>query len=149
MARRRNPRSVSVIFISTQKSKQLLIMIRFPNTKLWITEFADNDALLNDTQSSFNLSTNFLDNTDYIERYSYFGAFRSSKSNVGPNATFLTSSGKLTDIGSWYLGGAATGNIPTVATSKASKIHGGELNIAFWSTLAMVVAWIAATELDF
>lgn len=48
----------------------------------------------------------------YITHYSYFGAFRSDVSNVGPNAAFLTQDGKLTDIGSWYLGGKATGNIP-------------------------------------
>ncbi len=34
-------------------------------------------------------------------------------SNVGPNAAMLTQDGQLTDIGSWYLGGAATNNIPS------------------------------------
>lgn len=47
-----------------------------------------------------------------ITHYSYFGAFRSDVSNRGPNAAMLTEEGKLTDIGSWYLGGAATKNIP-------------------------------------
>ena len=47
-----------------------------------------------------------------ITHYSYFGAFRSDVSNVGPNAAMLTEEGKLTDIGSWYLGGVATNNIP-------------------------------------
>jgi hypothetical protein len=38
-----------------------------------------------------------------ITHYSYFGAFRSDVSNVGPNATMLTKNGKLTDIeaGTW------------------------------------------------
>jgi len=32
---------------------------------------------------------------------------------VGANVSMLTSNGLLTDIGSWYLGGAATNNIPS------------------------------------
>lgn len=47
-----------------------------------------------------------------VTRYSYFGAFRSDVSNVGPNVAMLTEKGQLTDIGSWYLGGAATNNVP-------------------------------------
>jgi hypothetical protein len=50
-----------------------------------------------------------------ITRYSYFGSFRSDVSNVGPNAAMLTKDGKLTDIGSWYLGGVATNNKPSAA----------------------------------
>lgn len=48
----------------------------------------------------------------YIQRYSYFGSFRSDVSNVGPNAAMLTQKGELTDIGAWYLGQAATGKVP-------------------------------------
>lgn len=61
-----------------------------------------------------------------ITRYSYFGAFRSDVSNVGANAAFLTSNGKLTDIGSWYLGGSVTGNKPSGAMAvKAHALFGG------------------------
>jgi len=31
---------------------------------------------------------------------------------VGANAAMLTQDGELTDIGSWYMGGAATNNVP-------------------------------------
>lgn len=31
---------------------------------------------------------------------------------MGPNVAMLTEKGELTDIGSWYLGGVATNNIP-------------------------------------
>jgi hypothetical protein len=68
---------------------------------------------LTNTQSFFNSSAEYFDRISYVDRYSYFGAFRSDVSNVGPNAAMLTSNGKLTDIGSWYLGGAATNNIPS------------------------------------
>ncbi|KAI9757264.1 MAG: hypothetical protein M1815_001622 [Lichina confinis] len=48
----------------------------------------------------------------YVERYFYFGSFRSSVSNVGPNAAMLTERGKLTDIGAVYLGLETQGNVP-------------------------------------
>lgn len=47
-----------------------------------------------------------------ITRYAYFGSFRSDASNVGPAAAMLTEKGQLTDVGSWYLGGNATGAKP-------------------------------------
>jgi len=62
-----------------------------------------------------------------VTRYSYFGAFRSDVSNVGANAAMLTQSGKLTDIGSWYLGGGETGNVPKGAASRTSMFTGSVL----------------------
>lgn len=58
-----------------------------------------------------------------VTHYSYFGPFRSFTSNVGINVAFLNSYGKLTDIGSWYLGFNATGVKPdnvTVTPTHAS-----------------------------
>jgi hypothetical protein len=91
---------------------RLIILSSYPNKTVWITEYALSDQPLEDTQSFFNTSASYFDRIDYIERYSYFGSFRSSVSNVGPNAAMLTQKGELTDIGSWYLGGAATNNVP-------------------------------------
>jgi hypothetical protein len=51
-------------------------------------------------------------NNSNLTHYSYFGAFRSDVSNVGANAAMLDQKGQLTDIGSWYMGGVATNNIP-------------------------------------
>lgn len=80
------------------------------------------------------MSAEYFDRLPYVDRYSYFGAFRSDVSNVGPNAALLTSNGKLTDIGSWYLGGAATNNIPS-SQSAAARVAA-----AFGTVLVMVVA---------
>ncbi|KAE9371439.1 glycoside hydrolase family 128 protein [Stipitochalara longipes BDJ] len=85
----------------------------YANKSIWITEYALNNDTLADTQSFFNMSAEYFDRISYIQRYSYFGSFRSDVSNVGPNAAMLTQNGQLTDIGSWYLGGAATNNIPS------------------------------------
>jgi hypothetical protein len=71
-------------------------------------------------------------NFSNITHYSYFGAFRSDVSNVGPNSAMLTKKGQLTDIGSWYMGGAATNNIPSGAAQLTSSI-------LMWWTFAMVM----------
>lgn len=74
----------------------------------------------------------------YITHYSYFGSFRSSVSNVGPNAAMLTEKGKLTDIGSWYLGGSATGNKPRGAAGRNTIFTGSTITIllaSIWSLM--------------
>lgn len=76
---------------------------------LWLTEFAYPYANLSETQAYYNETINFLDQWDYITHYAYFGAFRSALSNIGVNAAFFTGTGKLTDIGSWYISGNETG----------------------------------------
>ncbi|KAL7938299.1 hypothetical protein V8C35DRAFT_330257 [Trichoderma chlorosporum] len=85
----------------------------YPGKKLWVTEYALPNQALDVTQQFFNQSASYLDGFATIERYSYFGAFRSDTSNVGPNAVFLDNAGHLTDIGSEYLGFGPTGIIPT------------------------------------
>ena len=69
-----------------------------------------------------------------VTRYSYFGAFRSDVSNVGPNVAMLTEKGQLTDIGSWYLGGVATNNIP----HKGAAAHLSAMSYV-WSLLVVAI----------
>lgn len=84
-----------------------------------MTEYAYANQDLAPSQEFFNQSIDYFDKLDYIGRYAYFGAFRADKSNIGPNAAFLSIGGKLTDIGSWYLGFDATGVIPENTASMA------------------------------
>ncbi|KAK3947123.1 glycosyl hydrolase catalytic core-domain-containing protein [Pseudoneurospora amorphoporcata] len=81
----------------------------FPGLDIWITEFGFPAETLENTQKFYNQSIPYLDSKGSVKRYAWFGAFRSIVSNVGPNQAFLDPYGKLTDIGSWYLGGNATG----------------------------------------
>ncbi|KAG5932679.1 hypothetical protein E4U53_001221, partial [Claviceps sorghi] len=74
---------------------------------------------LHATQAFYNQTADYFDKLDYIGRYSYFGAFRSTNSNVGPNAAFLNKDGRLTDIGSWYSGFGATGVNPESESAEA------------------------------
>ncbi|KAK7215837.1 hypothetical protein V2G26_003840 [Clonostachys chloroleuca] len=87
----------------------------FPDARIWVTEYAFAHQNLEATKEFYRLSAEYLDNHPKIDRYSYFGSFRSQVSNVGPNATFLNNGGLLTNIGSLYLGFGETGLDPISA----------------------------------
>ncbi|KAL1296821.1 hypothetical protein AAFC00_004447 [Neodothiora populina] len=97
---------------------------------IWVTEFACANCSQFDSQAFFNDSTSWLDEQDFVGRYSYFGAFRSDISNVGPNAAFLNPKGKLTSIGSWYLGHSTAG----------AAASGSPINFAKFAGWGIVVA---------
>ena len=119
-----------------------MMYARYPTAKTLDHRVWIDHAALESTQDSFNRTAQFFDSTNYIERYSWFGAFRSNSSSVGPNGALLDADGQLTSIGSWYLGGAETNNIP----SAASLLYGNTGSI----TIALIVAgWIMITILDF
>ncbi|SPQ24097.1 5f230f73-11bd-4124-9abb-0e3001b172c7 [Thermothielavioides terrestris] len=88
----------------------------FPNASMWITEYNIDNQDLATTQAFYNTSAEYFDRLNFVERYAYFGAFRSDVSNVGPNGAMLSAGGNLTDIGAWYLGRPATGVSPTAGS---------------------------------
>lgn len=110
----------------------------YPELPIWVTEFADPDDTLLNSQSFYNESTAFLDQLYYCDRYSYFGSFRSDVSNIGPNAAFLTQKGQLTDIGSWYLGGSATGNVPNGSAGASLQF-----SIFAWAHICVIILFLA------
>jgi hypothetical protein len=85
---------------------------KYPNMTLWVTEFANPDQDLEETNISFEQSVSWLDAQPYVDRYSYFGAFRGYSSNVGFNASMLDSCGQLTDVGDFYVKEPLAHNIP-------------------------------------
>jgi hypothetical protein len=109
----------------------------WPDAEIWITEYAYANQDLSATEQTFNMTLDYFDRISYIERYSFFGAFRSYTSNVGPNAAMLNNKGQLTDIGVEYLGINATGVNPD---------SGGDHTGLRWRTLlvsaAGAFAWI-------
>ncbi|KAL8891769.1 MAG: hypothetical protein Q9215_001205 [Flavoplaca cf. flavocitrina] len=110
----------------------------YQNLTMWVTEYANNNVDLEESQVFYNQSSQFFDRIDYLTHYSYFGSFRSSVSNVGPNAAMLTEKGKLTDLGSWYLGGAATGNIPHGAAGRNTFFAGSAITVFFASIWSLI-----------
>ncbi|KAL5400925.1 hypothetical protein PMIN03_011961 [Paraphaeosphaeria minitans] len=77
-----------------------------------------------------------------ITRYAYFGAFRSDTSNVGANSAMLTEKGELTDIGSWYLGGSRTNNIPHSSWAENLKAKMNTIRLGvFVALVGVLVDW--------
>ena len=105
-----------------------------------MTEYAFANQDLDTTELFFNQTIDYFDKEDYIQRYSYFGAFRSKVSNVGPDVVFLNNKGKLTNIGSLYLGFGETGVTPdSGATSSTSPRSTAGLVAALAAALFLVV----------
>ncbi|KAI9774505.1 MAG: hypothetical protein M1839_001693 [Geoglossum umbratile] len=117
----------------------------WPGKDIWVTEFALAGAGLTETEGFFNTSLEWFDRLDYVTHYSYFGSFRSDVSNVGPNAAMLTQDGKLTDIGSWYLGGGATGNKPK-SNGASGKREGGPRG--WWGVVVVVAMGLGVCGID-
>ncbi|KAJ0143029.1 Alkali-sensitive linkage protein 1 [Colletotrichum tanaceti] len=116
----------------------------FPNTKIWVTEYAYAHQELAATQEFYNMSADYFDRIDYIERYTYFGAFRSKTSNVGPNVPFLNNDGKVTDIGAWYMGMASTGVNPQSGDKSAAVRGMAPVLGAFVAAIAGVAIALAS-----
>jgi hypothetical protein len=109
----------------------------YPALPLWVTEFADPNVDLEDSQGFFNQSISFLDKAAYVDRYAYFGGFRNQDSNVGGEGVMLDKGGQLTEIGEWYLGGNGTGKDPN---SGVGRVGGGRgLGYVF---VAVVLGWV-------
>ncbi|KAB2569857.1 Glycoside hydrolase subgroup catalytic core [Lasiodiplodia theobromae] len=107
-------------------------------SEIWVTEFAYSDAGLTDSEWFFNTTMDYLDTKmENVTRYSWFGSFRSSVSNVGENAAMLNSKGKLTDLGAWYLGQSATGVEPDSAAGKREVFAGWTVVVCLASLYAL------------
>ncbi|KAK0124768.1 hypothetical protein ONS96_008650 [Cadophora gregata f. sp. sojae] len=94
---------------------------KYPGKPLWISEFALDYSPVLETEAAFNETIAMFDNDTAVERYAYFGSFRSSDSGVGWNATILDGLGELTNIGSWYLGGGIVKDATATKTSSSSE----------------------------
>ncbi|KAK5192060.1 hypothetical protein LTR47_003517 [Exophiala xenobiotica] len=83
----------------------------YPNKKIWLTEFAIPAADDETTLAMMNETLPYLDGLGYVERYSWFGTFRSDDANewTGDGVSMLDGSGKLTSVGAEYLGGQQNG----------------------------------------
>ncbi|KAI1608758.1 glycosyl hydrolase catalytic core-domain-containing protein [Exophiala viscosa] len=83
----------------------------YPNKKIWLTEFAVPAVSATDTLSFMNESLTYLDRLSYVERYGWFGAFRTDDAGAftGGGVSMFDNSGKLTELGATYLGGEADG----------------------------------------
>jgi Glycosyl hydrolase catalytic core len=100
---------------------------------LWVTEYAPpyrNQT--SETLDWFINVTNFLDSTQAVERYSYWGAWRSRQTppNFSKDESMLNNDGKLTRIGGWYL------RQPVESAGHRTRNISG-----YWLILVVLVLW--------
>ena len=119
----------------------------FNATPMWVTELGIDYASVPDTQYMYNTSINWLDGLSWVDRYAWFGSFRSIDSNIGPNATMLNATGGLTEIGENYLyqlPAKFSSSGPAAATTSSRTSAGRksvQADLRHWRmALAMVVA---------
>ena len=108
----------------------------YPNRDVWVTEMAlpqpaDEEEVL----QMMNSSLGFLDETDWIAKYAWFGAFRDEDANgwTGDVVSLFDDDGGLTELGSLYMGGDARGFKVGDSESVATKMR------ASWYGLGLVV----------
>lgn len=113
----------------------------YPNiSSIWVTEMALSNSSLANTEAYYNQTIPWLDSLSWVARYSWFGAFRSPVSNIGPNAAFLDQNGNLTNVGAWYLGRAETNNVPSTTAVPVSAAGVGKRDAV--SSVALLVGVI-------
>lgn len=119
---------------------------RYPGVPIWVTELGIPAPYpLDQEQAYFHASLSYLDTLNTVERYAWFGAFRgdAAPGYVGANASFFSSGGKLTDLGSWYLGRNATGVLPLQGGQGAATSLRLQKGTAFIDSLAFLITWFA------
>jgi hypothetical protein len=87
---------------------------------IWVTELGIAHTTLQATESMFNSSIPWLDGLSWVERYAWFGSFRSTDSNLGPNATMLNAQGGLTQLGNQYLNVAPSASSASTTSSRTT-----------------------------
>jgi hypothetical protein len=79
---------------------------RNPTLKIWITEIGLPKQSADVTVQMMNQTLPYLDKLDYVEKYSWFGAFRPKDANAwtGDGVALFDNGGGLTKLGVLYMG---------------------------------------------
>lgn len=80
---------------------------RNPPLKIWVTEMALPQQSAENTVGMMNASLPYLDKAENVEKYAWFGAFRTGDSNAwtGKGVSLFDGDGGLTALGALYMGG--------------------------------------------
>jgi len=109
--------------------------------KIWISELAIPQVDEEATVQMMNDSLSYLDDSDIVDRYSWFGMFRADESNewTGENVALFDKKGGLTELGAEYLN--SPGNETFTAGQKG---EGGAGSLGVGRTLGVIVGlgWI-------
>lgn len=140
----KSPPSIHKAGGKVEKRKGILTRNSFPGAEIWVTEYAYAQRSLPEAQAFYNRSAAYLDASPRVARHSYFGAFRSSASDVGADVVLLSDGGEVTDIGAWYTGlGKAEGVRPESTRSGGSRRGGDSVRRAWWGVVVAAALAIA------
>lgn len=80
------------------------------NLKIWVTELGLPQQSADATVGMMNQTLPYLDGLDYVERYAWFGAFRTDDANewTGDGVALFDDDGGLTELGAVYMGDGFT-----------------------------------------
>ncbi|KAG6877600.1 hypothetical protein C0993_005726 [Termitomyces sp. T159_Od127] len=73
----------------------------YPNTSLWVTEFASTSSNADEVANFLNASIAYMDTLPWIERYAWFGYFRPRDTGI---YNLLGADGSLNTLGQIYVG---------------------------------------------
>ena len=110
---------------------------RDPPLKIWVTEMALPQADAEATVQMMNQTLPYLDRLDYVERYAWFGAFRTDDANewTGDGVALFDDNGGLTKLGALYMGGDANG----FSQGQQGEGAGARMEVEWRWTLALLV----------
>lgn len=118
----------------------------------WITEFACQDFSSADKQASLdqivdfmNTTVTFLESTDYVERYSWFGAMTGME-GVNPLNALMDGNGAINALGAQYIG---AGNFSSTDGSFVPSIISHASVSAQWSMRLLLAVAVSCTAISF
>lgn len=91
----------------------------FPQFPIWITEYADVSDNSTEVWDFMNQTISFLDSTDWVERYAWFGFFR-PQPNI--NYNMLNEDGGFNDLGELYFQAKTVHTSNVTSTSQYQTI---------------------------
>ncbi|KZV75663.1 glycoside hydrolase family 128 protein [Peniophora sp. CONT] len=98
------------------------------NLSVWVTEWAcqnfvdvSQQCSADDIVSFMNQTQAYMDETDWVERYSWFGAMTKMPDGVNSDDAIMSSDGKINSLGQQYIG--ATGTATISAASRLRVPH--------------------------
>ncbi|KAI0637870.1 glycosyl hydrolase catalytic core-domain-containing protein [Trametes polyzona] len=119
---------------------------------IWVTEWAcqnfnhaDQQCSLQDIVNFMNATQAFMDSTDWIERYAWFGAMRNLQ-GVNQDNALMSLQGQITTLGQQYIGAAS----PNVSSDyQPGVVHGGSgvsapTNVPNSGTTLRAMLWLLA-----
>jgi hypothetical protein len=79
---------------------------RAENVSIWVTEMGLPQQSAKNTLGMMNQTLPYLDKLEYVERYAWFGAFRTDDANewTGDGVALFDDDGGLTELGALYMG---------------------------------------------